>query len=311
LTAPLSVSVVIPSLDQGRFLATAIDSVLSQDHRPLELLVMDGGSRDGTIEVLRGYGDAVRWVSAPDAGQAAAINAGWRSSSGEVIAWLGADDLYLPGALSAAVAALQCDPGLDVVYGDAHYCDEQGRVLRAYPTEDFDYARLLGRAVCFLPQPATFLRRAVLDSDGGLDESLHHALDFEYWLRLGASGRRFRRLPSALAALRLHAAAKSIRNLAAFAPEIVRIYERLADAAPSTVSPLVLRRGLSSAHYRAFQCLFWSGRFREARAHAWRSWGLSPLRLRPLLAAVLGGTRARRVLERWRGNPYRAGVGPA
>ena len=311
MTAPLSVCVVIPSLDQARFLPTAIDSVLAQDHRPLELIVMDGGSRDGTIEVLRGYGHAVRWVSGPDAGQAAAINAGWWSSRSDVIAWLNADDAYLPGAVSAAVAALEADPGLDVLYGGAYYWDEQGRFLREYPSEHFDHARLVGRAVCFIPQPATFLRRRVLESEGALDETLHHALDFEYWLRLSASGRRFRHLPVALAALRLHAAAKSIRQLAAFAPEIVTIYERLARRAPTTIDPSLLRRGLSSAHYRASQCLFWSGRFRDARAHAWRSWTLAPLRLRPLLTAVMGGTTARLVLERWRGNPFTAGVGPA
>lgn len=310
MTAPLSVSVVIPSLDQARFLATAIDSVLAQDHRPLDLIVMDGGSRDGSIEVLRGYGDAVRWVSAPDAGQAAAINAGWTRSSGDVIAWLNADDAYLPGAVSTAVAALQADSGLDVVYGDGHYWDEHGRFLRAYPAEDFDYARLLGRAVCYIPQPATFLRRRVFQAEGALDEALHYALDLEYWLRLGAAGRRFRHLPVALAALRLHAAAKSIRHLAAFAPEVVGIYERMAHAG-SPMDASLLRRGLSSAHYRASQCLFWSGRFSEARAHAWRSWRLAPLRWRPLLAAMMGGTTARNVLERWRGNPFTAGVGPA
>jgi glycosyltransferase involved in cell wall biosynthesis len=311
LTASLSVSVVIPSLDQARFLSTAIDSVLGQDHRPLELIVMDGGSRDGTIEVLRGHGRALRWVSAPDAGQAAAINAGWRSSSGDVIAWLNADDAYLPGAVSAAVGALQADRHLDVVYGDGHYWDEQGRFLRVYPTEAFDYARLLGRAVCFIPQPATFLRRRVFEAEGGLDESLHYALDLEYWLRLGAAGRRFRHLPVALAALRLHPAAKSIRHLAAFGPEVVGIYEGLARRGSPAIDPSLLRRGLSSAHYRASQCLFWSGRFSEARAHAWRSWRLAPLRVRPLLAAAMGGTTARAMLERWRGNPFTAGVGPA
>lgn len=310
MTPPLPVSVVIPSLDQARFLSTAIDSVLGQDHRPLDLLVMDGGSRDGTLEVLRGYGDAVRWVSAPDAGQAAAINTGWRRASGEVIAWLNADDAYLPGAVSAAVAALEADAGLDVVYGDAHYWDEAGRFLRSYPAEDFDHARLLGRAVCYIPQPATFLRRRVFEKDGPLDESLHYALDLEYWLRLAAAGRRFRHLPVTVAALRLHADAKSIRGLAAFAPELVGIYERLLRRG-SPPDAALLRRGLSSAHYRASQCLFWSGRFSEARGHAWRSWRLAPLRVRPLLRALMGGASARAVLERWRGNPFTAGVGPA
>jgi len=310
VTPPLSVSVVIPSLDQARFLPAAIDSVLAQDHRPLDLVVMDGGSRDGTIDILRGYGDAVRWVSAPDAGQAAAINAGWRASGGDVIAWLNADDAYLADAVSAAVAALEADPDLDLVYGDGHYCDEKGRFLRAYPTEPFDYARLVGRAVCYIPQPATFLRRRVLEAEGPLDESLHYALDLEYWLRLGAGGRRFRHLPVALAALRLHPAAKSIRHLAAFAPEVVGIYERLARRG-SALDPALLRRGLSRAHYRASQCLFWSGRFAEARVHAWRSWRLDPLHVRPLMRALMGGAIARAVLERWRGNPFTAGVGPA
>lgn len=310
MTGSLSVTVVIPSLDQARFLSTAIDSVLGQHHRPLELLVMDGGSRDGTLDVLRGYGDAVRWVSAPDAGQAAAVNAGWRRARGDVIAWLNADDAYLPGAVSAAVAALQADRHLDVVYGAGHYWDEQGRFLRAYPVEPFDYARLVGRAVCYIPQPATFLRRRVFEADGALDESLHYALDLEYWLRLGAAGRRFGHLPVPLAALRLHPAAKSIRHLAAFAPEIVGIYERLARSG-SRPEPALLREGLSSAHYRASQCLFWSGRFSEARAHAWRSWRLAPLHVRPLLAASMGGAAARTLLERWRGNPFTAGVGPA
>ena len=307
----LAVSVVIPSLDQGRFLSTAIDSVLSQDHRPVDLVVMDGGSRDETVAVLRGYGEAVRWVSAPDGGQSAAVNAGWATSSGDVIAWLNADDAYLPGAISAAVKALEADPALDVVYGDAHYCDEQARFLRPYPTEDFDYARLLGRAVCFLPQPATFLRRRVLESEGGLDESLHYALDLDYWLRLGAAGRRFRHVPMAMAALRLHAGAKSVRGLSDFAPEIVRIYEGLSARAPSTLSPLLLRRGLSSAHYRASQCLFWSGRPAEARAHAAQAWRLAPWRPRLLLAALLAGTAAHRAWARWRGDPFRAGASPA
>jgi hypothetical protein len=223
------------------------------------------------------------------------------------VAWLNADDAYQPGAVAAAVRALEADPALDVVYGDAVYWDEHGRVVRAYPAEPFDFARLFGRAVCYVPQPATFLRRRVLEADGLLDESLHYALDFEYWLRLGASGRRFRHLPISLAALRLHADAKSVRDLAAFAPEIVRVYEGLVRRAPALPRRL-LRRGLGSAHFRAAQCLFWSGRPEEARAHAWRAFRLAPLQPRRLALALLAGRTAHRLIARWRANPFRDGV---
>jgi GT2 family glycosyltransferase len=308
LSAPLSVSVVIPSLDQGRFLPAAIDSVLAQDHRPLELVVRDGGSRDGTLDVLRGYGQRVRWASAPDAGQAAAINAGWLATRGDVVAWLNADDAYEPGAVAAAARALEADPQLDVVYGDASYVDAHGRPVRAYPSEDFDYGRLLGRAVCFIPQPATFLRRRALEAAGGLDESLHYALDLEYWLRLGAAGLRFRHLHRRLALMRLHPGAKSVRALSAFAPEIVRIYERISAQGVPGVSADLTRRGLASAHYRAAQCLFWDGDVAQARQHARRAWRLDPLRPRLLAAAVLARGVTHRVLTRWRGNPFRAGI---
>src|SRR5205814_4380534 len=119
-------------------------------------------------------------------------------------------------------------------------------------------------------------------------------------------GRRFRHLHVPMATMRLHEGAKSVRALSAFAPEIVRIYERLAAGAAAGGLPGIpaagVRRGMSSAHYRAAQCLFWDGRIAEARRHARSAWRLEPLRPRLLLAALLAGTAAHRALSRWRGN---------
>ena len=167
---------------------------------------MDGGSRDGTIDVLRGYGERCAGSRRPMRGQSAAINAGWRSRSGDVIAWLNADDAYLPGADRRGGRRLR---------GRSRPRRRLRRraVLRRAGPRSCGPIRPRSsttrassrRAVCFLPQPATFLRRRVLESEGGLDESLHYALDLEYWLRLGAAGRRFRHLPVEMALLRLHA----------------------------------------------------------------------------------------------------------
>ena len=301
------VSVVVPSLDQARYLSQALDSVLSQAVA-VELLVMDGRSRDGTVDVLRAYGDRVQWVSEPDAGQAAAINKGFRRATAPVVAWLNADDSYLPGALAAALSFLDARPDVDAVYGDAQYVDAGGGFLRPYPAEDYEPSRLVRRAVCTIPQPAMFLRRRVVERVGLLDESLSYALDFEYWLRMAAAGLRLHHLPIPLATLRLHAQAKSVRGLAAFAPEIAGIYERLfADGGPPSLRP-VAREALSNAHYRASHCLFWAGDHRGARDHALDAWRRRPWHPRRQLLTALGGRAARALLARWRGDPYRAGV---
>ena len=126
--APL-VSIVTPSLNQGPFIEETIRSVLGQDHPRLEHIVVDGGSTDETIRILERYRSRLRFVSEPDAGQAAAINKGFRSSKGEILAWLNSDDVYEPGAVSAAVAFLGERPDLMLVYGDATLMDAQGRVI--------------------------------------------------------------------------------------------------------------------------------------------------------------------------------------
>ena len=204
---PLSVTIVTPSYNQGRFLERTIRSVLAQ-RQPLEYLVMDGGSRDETVEILRRYSAQLQWVSEPDRGQADAVNKGLTRASGEVIGWLNSDDTYYPGAVAAAADFLERHPDVDVVYGAGNHIDEADCVLEAYPTEDWDLERLKQR--CFLCQPAVFFRRRVVDRFGPLGVEWHYALDYEYWLRLGRAGARFARIPDLLAGSRLHPETKTL-----------------------------------------------------------------------------------------------------
>jgi glycosyltransferase involved in cell wall biosynthesis len=208
LNQPL-VSVVTPSLNQGRFLEEAILSVRRQDYPRIEHIVVDGGSSDATPEILRRYGEAsgLRWTSAPDSGQAAAVNKGFGLVHGEIVGWLNADDAYFDtGAVRAAAEALAANPSVDVVYGDIAFIAEDGRLLRVQCVPRFSASRL--RRGCFIHQPAVFLRRRVVERHR-LDESLTFAMDYDLWLRLSRES-AFKRLPAVLAADRHHPGRKMV-----------------------------------------------------------------------------------------------------
>jgi glycosyltransferase involved in cell wall biosynthesis len=214
----LSFAIVTPSLNQAQFIERTLRSVLDQGYAPLEYIVCDGGSSDGTLRQLASYGDSLTLVSEPDTGQAAAINKGIQRTSGEIIGWLNSDDVYCPGAIETVASVFAAHPEVDVVYGDADLLDENDVVLRPYYTEPWNPARLVDR--CFLCQPAVFFRRTVIDRFGPLNERLHYCLDYEYWLRLAKGGARFEYLPERLAGSRLHADAKTVRQRLAFHDEI-------------------------------------------------------------------------------------------
>jgi glycosyltransferase involved in cell wall biosynthesis len=200
------VSIVTPSLNQGRFIRHTIDSVLSQDYPRLEYLVVDGGSTDGTVDILRSYGDRLTWRSAPDSGQADAVNSGFRLSRGEILGWVNSDDTYEPGAVTAAVEHLMAHPDIAVVYGNAYYIDHHHTVIGAHPTEDFSMSRLA--ETCLIGQPAAFIRRHPLEAVGMLDPTLRYGMDYDLWIRLG---RRYRidRIDRFLASMRRHPHTKS------------------------------------------------------------------------------------------------------
>ena len=222
LMLPL-VTVVTPSYNQGRFIRETIESVLTQNYPRVEYLVLDGGSTDSTISVLQEYSGRLAWVSEPDGGQASAVNAGWRRGTGEILAWLNSDDVYLPGAIGAAVSHFLAHPDTDVVYGEAYHTDEQGRVLARYPTEAFVWDRL--KDTCFISQPTVFMRRSAVARVGYLDEALHFCMDYDLWIRLGRSC-RFACLPEYLALSRLHAATKTIGRRRECYAEVLRMMLR-------------------------------------------------------------------------------------
>ncbi len=181
---PPLVSIVTPSLNQGRFVREAIESVLSQGYPRIEYLVVDGGSTDGTLDVLRSYGDDLTWVSEPDAGQSDAIVKGFARSRGEILTWLNADDVLAPGAVERAALELERAPEAGLVYGRGVILDAGGAETGPFvEIEPFNLWRLL-HVLDYVLQPAAFFRRSAYEDAGGLDPSLCWAMDWDLWIRL-------------------------------------------------------------------------------------------------------------------------------
>jgi glycosyltransferase involved in cell wall biosynthesis len=216
------VFVVTPSLNQGGFIRATIESVLAQDYPNLAYFVADGGSTDDTLEILKSYGDRVRWVSGPDGGQAAAVALAWQQTDASIVAWLNSDDTYLPGAVSAAVDYLVTHPDVAMVYGNAWYTDELGHFTQPYPTSRFDPSLLVQQ--CFICQPSAFLRRAALEVIGLPDKRLRYCMDYDLWIRLS---RLFEvhHLDRFLATSRLHRNNKTLSQTREFYREIATMLQ--------------------------------------------------------------------------------------
>jgi glycosyltransferase involved in cell wall biosynthesis len=205
----LTLSVVTPSYQQGAFIRRTIESVLNQAV-PVEYIVMDGGSTDETVAILKEYFPRIAWVSERDRGQAHAVNKAIRASHGEIIGWLNSDDIYYPGAFQKVLAYFESHPDVDVVYGEAYHIDREDQIIDRYPTEPWDFAHLL--EVCFICQPGVFFRRSLIERYGYLDENLQYAMDYELWVRWGLKNVRFALLDEILAGSRLYAENKTLRN---------------------------------------------------------------------------------------------------
>jgi glycosyltransferase involved in cell wall biosynthesis len=179
----MKVSVVIPSYNQAKFIGATLESVVTQDYPDLEVLVYDGGSTDETLSILKTYEDKIQFVSQRDGGQADAVNQGLQQATGDVLAFLNSDDIYYPHALERVVDYFVSNRDSLILYGDAYHLYEDGSIMERYYTEPWSYPRLLD--ICYLCQPAVFWRREVMERFGIFDDTLHYALDYDYWLRVG------------------------------------------------------------------------------------------------------------------------------
>lgn len=228
------VSIITPSFNQARFLEHTILSVLRQDYPAIEYLVVDGGSTDGSADVIHKYSDRLSWwVSEKDSGQAEAINKGIKHSSGEIVAWLNSDDLYLPGAVAQAVEILNREKNLGMVFGDALSIDENGRPIGKFSFGDWGLADLLAfRIIC---QPAVFIRRSALEQAGLLSPEFHYMLDHQLWIQI-ARKHQIRHVPTQplisgrpvaglWAAARYHQDAKNVSQAAKFSLETMRLLD--------------------------------------------------------------------------------------
>jgi glycosyltransferase involved in cell wall biosynthesis len=252
IDSPL-VSIITPSYNQAEFLEQTIQSVLLQDYAPMEYIVIDGASSDGSLEIIHRYTDRLAWwLSEPDRGQAEAINKGFQQAQGEIVAWLNSDDLYLPGAVAEAVAALEADPALGMVYGDAITIDSHGRPLNRLTFGDWGLAELTAfRIIC---QPAVFVRRTALEQAGFLDPAYHFMLDHHLWLRIARMA-PIQHISQTWAAARYHPGAKNVKQASGFCLETQRVLEwtlSQPDLGPGTQlsASRSTRRKISAGAYR-------------------------------------------------------------
>ena len=202
------VSIITPSYNQAQFIEETIRSVLLQGYPNLEYIIMDGGSTDNSVEIIKRYAPWLTyWVSEPDRGQSHAINKGWRRATGEILAWLNSDDMYCPGAVSRVVEAYFANRAAVVFYGDCHAISRAGEHLYTRKMQEYASQMLCGR---FPAQPSAFFLCTVLDEVGFVDEGLHYAMDGDFFLRIWhrCSESRFHYVPYPLASQRLYPGTK-------------------------------------------------------------------------------------------------------
>lgn len=265
----VSASVIVPNLNNASFLGHTLASLAGQQAPDLEVIVIDGGSTDGSVEIIRSWAEAnaARWVSEPDNGQAQAINKGFRMARGDIVTWLNSDDLFAPSAVARAIQEFERDPELDFIWGFCLLIDAEGRPVRI---GNFDASRDLAElrgSRNFVTQPGTWFRRSVFDRFGYLDEGYHFAFDYEFFLRL-AGNVKARFVPEVLSSFRIHASSKTGSQHWKFLPEEWRAFRSHGGRINSPFVLDILRNRLVMPAV--------SRMTRPLRYLLWRALGLAP-----------------------------------
>ncbi len=242
------VTIITPSFNQAQYLEETLRSVLDQGYPNLEYMVIDGGSTDGSVEVIKRYADRLAWwVSEKDSGQGEAINKGFARATGDIVAWINSDDYYQPGAIAEAVRALEDHPECGMVFGDVVSIDGAGNPVNVMTYGDWGLEDLMQFNI--IGQPGVFMRRTALEQAGYLDRTYHFMLDHHLWLRI-AQQAPIRYVPRKWAAARFHAGAKNVALAAKFGQEAYRIAQWM-PSQPGLVE-----------HYNRLKNRIWAGAYR-------------------------------------------------
>jgi len=234
LTKKPLVSIITPSFNQAEYIEETIQSVLDQTYQPVEYIILDGGSKDGTPEIIKKYQDRIAsWISESDKGQTDAINKGFSRVSGSIIAWLNSDDTLLPNAVAQAVDFLSANPQVGLVYGDANYIDRDGQVIGKFPAAQTSLKKLR-QGYVHIPQQAAFFRKSIWDQVGPLDPDFYFAMDYDLWVRI-AQKAEIKYYPRIWANFRLHDDAKTISADDQCWPEMMRVHYRDGGAVLSVI----------------------------------------------------------------------------
>ena len=232
------VSIITPSYNQGHYIEATIRSVLAQDYPNIEYIVIDGGSKDDSVEIIRRYAERMTyWVSEKDKGHADALNKGFGRATGEILAWLNSDDIYHPGVVSEAVAYLKEHPQVGMVYADANLTDQQGAVIGKFAARQTSYQAML-RGSVHIPQATTFWRADVWRQVGPLDLSLFFSFDYDLWVKI-AKVSEIKYLPRLWADFRMHDLGKSVKNDDVCYPDMIRVADR--ELGYNPLAPLRVR----------------------------------------------------------------------
>jgi glycosyltransferase involved in cell wall biosynthesis len=245
----MRVSIVTPSFNQARFLERTIQSVLNQTYHDIEYIIIDGGSTDGSQEIIKQYEDRLAyWVSEKDKGQTDAINKGFAQASGDVMAWLNSDDTLEPQAVEQAVAALQENPTAGMVYGHGFFINAKDEKIGEFPSAQTDYTKLR-RGYVHICQQAAFWRAGLWHKVGPLDDSIYFAMDYDLWLRL-AKEAPILFINEHWANFRLHGDAKTIAEDDRCWPDMLRIHLRDGGSRWSVLYAKYLLRKLAGPYLR-------------------------------------------------------------
>jgi glycosyltransferase involved in cell wall biosynthesis len=219
------VSIITPSFNQAPYIEETIKSVLTQDYPRIEYIIVDGGSTDGTVDIIRKYEKQIAWwTSEKDKGQTDAINKGFARVTGGILAWINSDDTYEPGAISAAVKYLQEHPDVGMVYGDCNFIDESGKVIGKFNSAQTSH-KLIRQGYVHIPQQTMFFRADLWKQAGPLDPSFYFAMDYDLWTRISARS-AIKYVPQTWANFRLHTSGKTIMADDRCWPEMIKVHYR-------------------------------------------------------------------------------------